>query len=290
LSGSSASFTVTWRESFQQGLRELGYVEGKSISVEYRHAEGQFDRLPDLAAELVQLKVDLIIASGDSAILAAQQATKTIPIVFVAASDPVGDRFVTSLAKPGGNATGLSNLNPELSAKRLELFKEAFPKISRLGVLSGPRSVLYTKEQELAAQSLGIQLISLVVRKPDDVEAVFATVKKENVHALLTNTSYIINAARQRILEFTLKNRLPAMYPNPEFVDAGGLMSYGPSFTDMFRRAATYVDKILKCAKPADLPVEQPEKFELVINLKTAKQIDLTIPPNVLARADKVIR
>jgi putative ABC transport system substrate-binding protein len=289
LSWEALSFNVTRRELFQQALRELGYVEGKSISVEYRYAEGQSDRLPDLAAELVRLKVDLIIAISTAAVQAAKQATKTIPIVFIGAGDPVGDGVVTSLAKPGGNATGFSILSPELSAKRLELFREAFPKISRLAVLSGQRGVR-TKEQELAAQNLGIQLIYLVMRKPDDVEAAFATLRKENVHALLTNPSPIINTARERILEFTVKNRLSAMHHAPEFVDAGSLMSYGPSFTDMYRRAAHYVDTILKGAKPADLPVEQPTKFELVINMKTAKQIGVTIQQSVLIKADRVIQ
>ena len=283
LTGSTPSFNLPRLNAFREGLHDLGYIEGKNITIEYRNAEGKLDRLSDLAAELVLLKVDLIVASGDPSVRAAKHSTKTIPIVFVAASDPVGDGFVTSLAQPSGNATGLSNLYPELSAKRVELFKETLPKLSRLALLFGTVSAAYVKEQELAARALGIQLVLLSpLREVDGIDASFATLKTERVQALLTNPSPSINSARERIIDFAAKNRLPVMYPGPEFVDAGGLMSYGPSYTDMFRRAATYVDKILKGAKPADLPVEQPTKFEFVINLKAAKQIGLTIPPNVL--------
>jgi putative tryptophan/tyrosine transport system substrate-binding protein len=290
LTSSTASYNLPRFNAFREGLHDLGYVEGKNISVEYRYAEGKLGRLPDLAAELVRLKVDLIIATADAAVRAAKRATKTIPIVFVGVSDPVGEGFVISLAQPGGNATGLSNIQGDLSGKRLELLKEAFPKISRLALLFPSGSEKYMNEQKLAAQALGIRLISLPVKRLDDIEAAFVTVIKEGAHALLTNPSPRFASARERIVDFAAKNRLPAMYYGPEFVDAGGLMSYGPSYTDMHRRAATYVDKILKGAKPADLPVEQPTKFEFIINLKTANQIGLTIPPNVLVRADRVIK
>ncbi len=287
---SSPSFALPRIKAFREGLRDLGYIEGKNIVIEYRYAEGKQERLPDLAAELVALKVDLILAAGDLVVRAAKQTTKTIPIVFTVTSDPVGSGFVTSLAQPGGNATGLTILYPELSGKRLELLKETFPKIARLAVLFESRSVGFMKEQESAAQALGMQLVSLPVSRLDDIGAAFETAKREAAQGLLTNPSGIINTARERIVDFAAKNRLPAMYAGPEFVEAGGLMSYAPSYTDMYRRAAIYVDKILKGTKPADLPVEQPMKFELVINLKAAKQIGLTIPPNVLARADKVIK
>jgi putative ABC transport system substrate-binding protein len=290
LTSSTASYNLSRFNAFREGLHDLGYVEGKNISVEYRYAEGKLGRLPDLAAELVRLKVDLIIATADAAVRAAKRATKTIPIVFVGVSDPVGEGFVISLAQPGGNATGLSNIQGELSGKRLELLKEAFPKISRLALLFPSGSEKYMNEQKLAAQALGIRLVLLPVRRLDDIESAFTTVIKEAAHALLTNPSPRFASARERIVDFAAKNRLPAMYYGPEFVDAGGLMSYGPSYTDMHRRAATYVNKILKGAKPADLPVEQPTKFEFVINLKAAKQIGLIIPPDVLARANKVIK
>jgi putative tryptophan/tyrosine transport system substrate-binding protein len=289
LSASSPSSMAARVEAFRQGLREYGYVEGKTVAIEYRYAEGKLDRLLNLAEDLVRLKVDVIVATSDPAVRAAKNATKTIPIVFVAASDPIGDGFVKSLAQPGGNATGLSNLYPELSAKRLELLKETITKISRVVVLFGSSSSLpYMKEQEIAAQGLGLHLVPLSIE--GDIEAAFATVRKEHPDALLTNPSPLINTARERIVEFAAKNHLPAMYAAPEFVDAGGLMSYTPNYAAMFRRAATYVDKILKGAKPADLPVEQPTQFELWINLKTAKQIGLTIPQSVLYQADKVIK
>jgi putative ABC transport system substrate-binding protein len=289
LSASSPSSMAARVEAFRQGLREYGYVEGKTVAIEYRYAEGKLDRLLNLAEDLVRLKVDVIVATSDPAVRAAKNATKTIPIVFVAASDPIGDGFVKSLAQPGGNATGLSNLYPELSAKRLELLKETITKISRVVVLFGSSSSLPDmKEQEIAAQGLGLHLVPLSIE--GDIEAAFATVRKEHPDALLTNPSPLINTARERIVEFAAKNHLPAMYAAPEFVDAGGLMSYTPNYAAMFRRAATYVDKILKGAKPADLPVEQPTQFELWINLKTAKQIGLTIPQSVLYQADKVIK
>jgi ABC-type uncharacterized transport system substrate-binding protein len=274
-------------EAFRKGLREYGYVEGKNIVFEYRYAEGKLDRLLDLATELVALKVDVIVTASPPAVRAAKKATSTIPIVFAAVGDPVATGLVKSLARPGQNITGLSILGPELDGKRLELLKEAVPKTSRVAILFGPESP--RKELEIAAQALGIQLISLPVRELGDFEPAFETARKENVHALLTSPSPLLNTVRERIVELAAKNRLPAMYAGPEFVEAGGLMSYAPSYTDLFRRAATYVDKILKGAKPADLPIEQPTKFELVVNLKTAKALGLTIPPSLLARADQVI-
>jgi putative tryptophan/tyrosine transport system substrate-binding protein len=289
LSASSPSSMRARVEKFRQGLHELGYVEGQNIAIEYRYAEGKLDRVLNLAKDLIRLKVDVIVATSDPAVRAAKNAAKTIPIVFVAASDPVGDGFVKSLAQPGGNATGLSNLYPELSAKRLELLKETITKISRVVVLFGSSSSLPDmKEQKIAAQGLGLHLVPLSIE--GDIEAAFATVRKEHPDALLTNPSPLINTARERMVEFAAKNHLPAMYAAPEFVDAGGLMSYTPNYAAMFRRAATYVDKILKGARPADLAVEQPTQFELWLNLKTAKRIGLTIPQSVLYRADKVIR
>ena len=286
----SRSFFSVRLEGFQQGLRELGYVEGKNIAIESRFGEGKEDRIRELAAELVSLKVDVIVASGLAG-RAAKNATQTIPIVFAAVQDPVASGLVDSLAKPGGNVTGLSNLAPELSGKRLELLKEVVPKITRVGVLWGStRTPVTVKEAQAAAKALGLQFQLLEVRDSKDFDTVFETATKNHVQALLTIPGAFVNTHQGRILDFATKNRLPAMYGEPEFVDAGGLMSYAPNSADLFRRAATYVDKILKGSKPADLPVEQPMKFELVINLKAAKQIGLTIPPNVLARADKVIK
>ena len=281
-------------ESFRQGLRELGYVEGKNIIVEYRAAEGKFERLPDLAAELVRLKVDVIVTGGTPAIRAAQHATNTIPIVMAIVGDPIAQGFVASLAHPGGNITGFTNLSPDLSTKRLELLKEVFPKILRVAVFQnaaqhGPAM----KEVETAAKLLRVQLQLLEVRGPDDLEMAFAAVTRERAEALITLPNTLLRMNRRtriRIVEFTLKHRLPSMYEGSEYVETGGLMSYGPEEMANVRRAAIYVDKILKGAKPADLPVEQPMKFELVINLKTAKQIGLTIPQSVLYRADKVIK
>jgi ABC-type uncharacterized transport system substrate-binding protein len=289
----SPSFFSTRVEPFRRGLRELGYLEGKNISLEYRYTEGKLDRLPHLAAELVHLKVDVILTAGESGVLAAKNATKAIPIVFAVAEDAVGSGLVSSLARPGGNATGLTVLSEVLGGKRLELLRESFPKAVRVAVLwpsGGARGNLPFTEMETAAKALGLKLQSLPVRGLDDFEPAFEAAKKEGAQALLTNPSPVMNTQQLRIVDFAAKNRLPAMYAAPEFVDGGGLMYYGPSYADLFRRAATYVDKILKGAKPADLPVEQPTKFEMVINLKTAKQIGLTIPPNVLARADKVIK
>jgi ABC-type uncharacterized transport system substrate-binding protein len=289
----SPSFYAARVEAFRQGLRELGYVEEKNISIEYRYAEGKLNRLPDLAAELVQLKVDLIVTASNDGVLAAKKATRTIPIVFATAADPVGTGLVPSLAKPDGNITGSSNVAQDLYGKRLELLRECFPKVARVAFLwrsGGPRKNLPFTEMEAVAKVLGVKLQSLEVRGLDDFDRAFEAARREGAQALITYPDPVINAQQAQIVDFATRNRLPAMYAGPEFVDAGGLMSYAPRYTDSWRRAATYVDKILKGTKPADLPVEQPTKFELVINLKTAKQIGLTIPPNVVARADRIIK
>jgi putative tryptophan/tyrosine transport system substrate-binding protein len=280
-------------EAFRQGLRELGYVEGKNIIIEYRWAELQPDRLPGLAAELVHLKVDVIVTAGPVSTRAAKGATSTIPVVMAQVNDPVGNGFVTSLARPGGNITGLSTLAPEISGKQLELLKEIVPRLSRVAVLgtsTQPGTAQSLKETELAAGALGVKLQYLDLQDPMDIETAFQAATKGRTEGVLVLGGPVLNSRRTQIADLAAKNRLPAVYGQPEFMNAGGLMSYSASITDSYRRAATYVDKILKGAKPADLPVEQPTKFELVINLKTAKQIGLTIPPNVLARADRVIR
>ena len=284
---------ATRTETFKQGLRDLGYVEGKNIIIEYRNAEGKIERYSDLVADLVGLKVDVIFTFSTPGALAAKNATKTIPIVFTNVGDPVANGLVASLARPGGNITGLSTLAPELSGKGLELLKETIPKLSRVAVVWNPDNPGKTssfKETEVAAQALRLQLQSLEVRGPKDVEPAFQAARKERAGALIVLRDVVVSSQIRRILELALKNQMPAIYGDRGFVDAGGLMSYGPNIDDLFRRAATYVDKILKGTKPADLPIERPSKFELVINLKTAKQIGLTIPPNVLARADKVLR
>ena len=292
----SASFPSTSLariEAFRQGLRELGYVEGKSIIIERRYAEGKLDRLSEFAAEWVRLKVDVIVTAAPSSTRAAKEATSTIPIVMAFDSDPVGNGFVASLARPGGNITGLSSLAPEISGKQLELLKEIVPRLSHVAVLRTstlPGDAHMLKEIELAAGALGVKLQYLDVLSPKDIETAFRAASKGRADAVLTLASPILESHRKQIADLAVKNRLPAIYHVPEFVEAGGLMSYGVSFIDLYRRAATYVDKILKGAKPADLPVEQPTKFEFIINLKAAKQIGLTIPPNVLARADKVIK
>jgi ABC-type uncharacterized transport system substrate-binding protein len=289
----SASTVAGRIEAFRQGLRELGYVEGKNIVIEYRHAEGKLERLPALAAELVRLKVDIIITRGPPATRAAKEATSTIPIVMAFDDDPVGSGFVASLARPGGNITGLSSVAAELSGKRLELLKEIIPKLSRVAVLwtsTIPGNAQALREVELAAGAFGVKLQSLDVLNPKDIEPAFRAASKERAEAVLVLASPILISQRRLVIDFAVKSRLSTIYGRPEYVEDGGLVFYGVSFTDLFRRAATYVDKILKGAKPAELPVEQPMKFEFIINLKAAKQIGLTIPPNVLARADKVIR
>ncbi|MBI4488407.1 MAG: ABC transporter substrate-binding protein [Deltaproteobacteria bacterium] len=278
---------------FRQGLRELGYIKGQNIAIEYRWAEGKLDRLPELAAELVRIKVDVIVTAGDASIRAAKQASTTIPIVVGVAGDLVGPGHVASHARPGGNITVLIDTSPELSTKRLELLKDIVPKLSLVVVLwnpTNPVNVLNFKETQVAAQSLRLQIQSLEVKTSNDSESAFSAIKKERSGALLVSPDGLVNFHQSRIAAFALKNQLPSIHAEGSFVDDGGLMVYGPSYPDMFRRAATYVDKIPKGSKPADLPVELPMKFELVINLQTAKQIGLTIPPNVLARADKVIK
>jgi ABC-type uncharacterized transport system substrate-binding protein len=280
-------------QAFRQGLHELGYVEGKNIVLEYRWAEGRNERLPDLAAELVRLKVDVIVTAGPTDNRAAKEATNTIPIVMAQDNDPVGNRLVASLGRPGGNITGLATLTPELSGKRLEILKEIVPRLSRVAVLGTsiqPGNAQALRETELAAGALAVQLQYLEVGGPEDIETAFRGASKRRAEAILLLASYVFNIHRIQTLDLALKSRLPAIYRTSEFVEDGGLLSYGVNIAELYRRAATYVDKILKGAKPADLPVEQPTKFELVINLKTAKQIGLTIPPNVLVRADRVIK
>jgi putative tryptophan/tyrosine transport system substrate-binding protein len=279
-------------EAFRQGLRDLGYIEGQNIIIEYRYAEGKVDRLADLAAELVGLKVDAIFAQSTASVQAAKKATTTVPIVSVS-GDPVGLGLVASLARPGGNVTGLTNFTSELAGKRLEFLKEAVSRVSRVAVLWNPdvlSSALRMQETEIAAPSLGIKLQPVAVREVNDFEHAFAALKKERADALFPLRSPLISNQVKRIVELATKNRVPGMYDASEFAEAGGLMSYGTMLPDLDRRAAVYVDKILKGAKPAELPVEQPMKFEFVVNLKTAKQIGLTIPQSVLYRADKVIK
>ena len=280
-------------EALRQGLRDIGYVEGKNIVIEYRYAERKFDRLPALAAALVRLKVDVIVTSASQETRAAKEATSTIPIIMTNDPDPVGTGFVASLARPGGNITGLSTLSPELSGKRLELLKEIIPKLTRVAVLgnsTSPGNADTLKELELAAQELKVKLQYLDVLSVNDIETSFRAAGKERADAVLVLSSSLFTSQRRQIIDLAVKSRFPASYARPEFVQSGGLMTYGPNINDLFRRAATYVDKILKGAKPADLPVEQPIKFEFIINLKAAKQIGLIIPPNVLARADRVIK
>jgi putative ABC transport system substrate-binding protein len=281
-------------EAFRQGLRELGYVEGKTVVLELRYGEARFERFPELARELVGLKVDVIVAATDGVIAAVKRETRTIPIVMTISTDPVGAGFVASLARPGGNVTGLSTLSPELSGKRLELLREAVPGLSRVAFLWNPDvrgNLLDYKETEGAARSLRLQLQSVEVSRAEDLDRAFSAVTNQRAQALVLPAGNLVGFAnRGQIASFAQRNRLPSMYAQKEYVDAGGLMSYGPSNTDMSRRAAIYVDKILKGAKPADLPVEQPTTFELVINLRTAKALGLTIPQSVLRRADQVIQ
>jgi ABC-type uncharacterized transport system substrate-binding protein len=275
-------------ESFRQGLHDLGYIEGQNIAIENRAVDLKRDRAPDLVAELLRLKIDVIVTGDPAVAKIAKTLTTTVPILIVGAGDPVATELVASLARPGGNITGLSVV--QLGGKRLEILKETFPKISRVAVLWNPTTNTWRKETEAAAQALGVQLQSLEVRGPDDLERVFQAAMRERAGGLLVVRNPVTGSHRKRIADLALKNRIPAIYGERDFVEAGGLLSYGTSVPDLFRRAAVYVDKILKGAKPADLPVEQPTKFELVINLKTAKQLGLTIPPNVLARADRVIK
>ena len=280
-------------EAFRQGLRELGYVEGKNILIEQRYAEGQLNHMNELAADLVRLKVDVIVTIGPAATRPAKEATTAIPIVMGVDDDPVGNGFVASLARPGGNITGLASLAPEIGGKQLELLKEIVPRLSRVAVLgtsTQPGNAQSLREAEVAAGALAVKLQYLDVLSPKDIEPVFRTASNGRAEAVLVLRASIFFSHRKQIVDLAAKRQLPAMYYTTEYVEEGGLMTYGVSITDLFRRAATYVDKILKGAKPAELPIEQPTKFELVVNLKTAKQIGLTIPPNVLARADRVIR
>jgi putative ABC transport system substrate-binding protein len=279
-------------DAFRQGLRELGYVEGKNIIVEFRYAEGRLDRVRQNAADLVRSNVDVIVTGGSADTLAAKESTKTIPIVMSQDSDPVGSGFIASLAHPGGNITGLASLSSELTAKLLELVKDALPRVSSVTVLRGPGpgNARIPRDLESIAQSLGMKVQFSEIKQPDDLNPALDAIAKANISALVVTGGPFATGQRKQIVEFASKDRIPAAYYRSEFVNGGGLMSYSPNRDDLARRAAIYVDKILRGAKPADLPVEQPMKFQLVINLKTAKQIGLTIPPNVLARADKVIK
>jgi putative ABC transport system substrate-binding protein len=282
-----------YAQAFRQGLQELGYVEGKSIVLEDRSAEGRPDRLPTLAAELVRLQVDVILAAESETIRAAWQATKTIPIVMATSGDPVGLGVVASLAHPGGNVTGLSSISTELAGKRLELLKGLVPGVTRVAFVWNPDNPVQARmftETEVAARSLGVQLQSLKVRGPSELDGALSAMTQERAGALIVVVDLLLFAHMRRIADLAVVSRLPAIAQRKEFAEAGGLMTYGPSYAGLFRRAATYVDKILKGAKPADLPVEQPTKFELVLNLKTAKALGLTIPPSVLFQADEVIQ
>jgi ABC-type uncharacterized transport system substrate-binding protein len=279
--------------AYQEGLRELGYFEGKTILMDYRSADGKFDRLSDLPRELVRLKVNVIVTGGPTATRPAKEATTEIPIVMAQDTDPVGNGFVASLARPAGNITGLSNYHPDLSGKQLELLKEIIPRLARVAIVGNsnePGNAQALKETEVAARALGLQPYYFDARDAKAIETVLRSARKEGADAVLVLSSPIATSHRKELAEIAAKSRIPAMYQVSESVEAGGLMTYGVSTADLWRRAAIYVDKILKGAKPANLPVEQPTKLELVINLKTAKQIGLTIPPNVLARADRVIR
>jgi len=294
LNSASPAASVHLVEAFKKGLRELGHVEGKTFVLELRNADARFERLPDLARELISLKVDVIVVAGDPAIAAAKQQTQTIPIVMAVSSDPLGTGFVSSLARPGGNVTGLSNIAPQLSGKRLELLKEAVPGLTRVAFLWNPDvrgALLDYNQAEGAARSLRLQLQSFEAARAADLDRAFSAIMQQHAQALIVaSPNPVTFSNRSQIVSFALRNRLPSMYANRDYVDAGGLISYGPNAPDLVRRAATFVDKILKGAKPADLPVEQPTKFELVVNLKAAKAIGLTIPPSLLRRADRVIQ
>jgi putative ABC transport system substrate-binding protein len=288
----SPSSSAALTEAFRQGMRDLGHIEGKNFVIEYRWAEGKAERLSGLAAELVSLKPDVIVTASPQGTVAAKKATTVIPIVFAGVGDPVGMGVVASLARPGGNVTGLTNLVVDTSRKRLDLLKESFPRVSPIAVLwnsMNPGNVLALKETKIAAQFLGIKLLVLEVRSPDDFDRAFQAVVSGHAQALLPIPDPLMNDHVRRVVDFAAKNRLPAIYARTDFVDAGGLMSYAPDYLAIYRRAAAFVDKILRGAKPADLPVEEPTRIELVINLKTAKQLGLTIPPSVVARADRVI-
>jgi putative ABC transport system substrate-binding protein len=293
LIASSPAAMAPRMDAFRQGLREIGYVEGKNIIIERRHAEGKSDRLPALAAELVSLKVDVIVTSGPTATRPAKGATSTIPIVMTFDDDPIGSGFVASLARPGGNITGLSTLSPEISGKQLELLKEIVPRLGRVAVFGTSTregTAQNLKGMELAAAAFGVKLQNVDVLDPKDIETGFRSASSGRADAILVLQSPVFNSYRAQIADLAVKSRLPAIYSGRQFAEDGGLMSYGVNISDLDRRAATYVDKILKGAKPAELPIEQPTKFEFLINLKAAQQIGLTIPPSVLARADKIIK
>jgi len=293
LGATSPAVEATRIDAFRDGLRELGYVEGKNTVIEWRWAEGKLERLPNLATELVRLNVDVIVAGGSTSTGAAKKATSKIPIVTAQVNDPVGSGLVASLARPGGNLTGLSTLVPEISGKRLEILKEVLPKLSRVVVLgdsAAPGNAESLKETELAAKPFDIQIHYQDIVGPKHIETSFREAAKGRGDAILLLGAPVLISQRTQITNLATKNRIPAIYPQKEYVDVGGLMSYGVSIVDLYRRTATYVDKILKGGNPSEIPVEQPTKFEFVINLKAAKQIGLTIPPNVLARADRVIK
>jgi putative ABC transport system substrate-binding protein len=293
LATASLSAFATRTEAFRQGLRELGYIEGKNILIEYRYANGKPDRVPALADELVRTKVDIIVTGGAPATLSAKDATRTIPIVMASDADPVGSGVVASLARPGGNITGFSTLATDISGKRLELLKEIIPRLSHVAVFGTstyPGNGQALKEMEVAAREFGMKLQYLDVLDSKNIANAFREASRAHADAVLVLASPVFISQRTQITDLVIKNRVPAIYPNGEYVEDGGLMSYGANNADLFRRAAIYVDKILKGRKPGDLPVEQPTKFEFVVNLKAAKQIGLTIPPNLLARADRVIK
>jgi putative ABC transport system substrate-binding protein len=293
LSSVSPSTIATRTEAFRQGLRELGYVDGKNVNIEWRSAEGKPEHVNELAAKLVRLKPDVIVTTAPAVTASVKQATKTIPIVMAFDDDPVGNKFVASLARPGGNITGLSNLSPEISGKQLELLREIVPGLTRvavLGISDRPGNAQTRREIEVAAGALGVTVQYLEVKNYNDIETAFRSARNGRAQAVLCLGGPVINSHRTKLVALAAKSRLPAMYPRLEFVEVGGLMTYSANITHLYHRAAVYVDKILKGAKPAELPVEQPTKFELLINLNAAKQIGLTIPPNVLARADRVIR
>jgi len=278
-------------EALRKGLADLGYVEGQNIGIEYRYADGKRNLLSTAASELVQRQVDVIVTGSTPGVEAAKNATNTIPIIFATIGDPVRSGLIESLARPGGNITGLTIFSPELGGKRLELLKESFPKITRVAFIWSTMNPGFSfAEAEAAGKPLGVEVQSVQIRDVEDIESAFEKVRKMSSQAFTTAPDPVMRLNRRKLLDFAAKNRLPAMYGTLDFVDAGGLMSYAPNTIDLYRRAAVYVDKVLKGAKPADLPVEQPVKFEFVINLKTAKQIGVTIPPNVLVRADKVIK
>jgi putative ABC transport system substrate-binding protein len=287
------AFTAAQHEAFREGLRELGYVEGQNLVLEFRYADTELERLPDLAAELVRLPVDILVAGSDVAIEAAKRASETLPIVFPNSSAPVETGFVASLARPGGNATGLTDISPELSGKRLQLLRDALPGLAQVGVLWSPQfagSALQFQETESAARALGLDLLPFPAPGAEEIDAAFEAAGRGRAQALVVLPSTIINIHARRIVEQAARDRLPAMYGNPAHMAAGGLMSYGPSRADNWRRAASYVDKVLKGAKPADLPVERPTKFDFTINLRTAQALGLSIPPQVLAQATEVLQ